>query len=111
MAQGRAALRIGDAAGARAALGQAVETPELLEGLAAASYVLFEYSRGVQEYERAYARYRSAHDGVGAARVARTLAYMYGSTAGDWAIAGGWLARAKALLADEPDVPSAAGSP
>ncbi len=102
VSQARTALRIGDATTARKVLEQATETPEVLEGLAAASYVLFEYERGIGEFERAYAAYRSAGDGVGAARVARTLGYMHGSTSGDWAVAGGWIARAKTLLADVP---------
>jgi DNA-binding CsgD family transcriptional regulator len=100
--QGRAALRAGDATTARAALEQASATAEVLEGLAAASYILFEYERGIEEFERAYAAYRAAGDGVGAARVARTLGYMHGTTSGEWAVAGGWIARAKTLLADLP---------
>jgi DNA-binding NarL/FixJ family response regulator len=100
--QARAALRIGDATTARSAFEQVPATPEVLEGLAAASYVLFEYERGIDEFERAYAGYRTAEDGVGAARVARTLGYMHGTTSGDWAVAGGWIARAKTLLADLP---------
>jgi DNA-binding CsgD family transcriptional regulator len=103
VSQARAALRIGDATAARSALEQVTATPEVLEGLAAASYVLFEYERGIEEFERAYASYRAAGDGVGAARVARTLGYMHGSTSGDWAVASGWIARAKTLLADQPD--------
>ena len=100
--QARAALRIGNATTARSAFEQVPATPEVLEGLAAASYVLFEYERGIEEFERAYAGYRAAEDGVGAARVARTLGYMHGTTSGDWAVAGGWIARAKTLLADLP---------
>src|SRR5215204_6396588 len=101
--QGRAALRVGDAAAARAVLESVPPTPAVLEGLAAASYVLMEYPRAIDEQERAYAGYRQAGDGTGAARMARTLAYLYGSTANDWAVAGGWLARAKTILVDHPD--------
>ncbi len=102
VSQARAALRIGDATTARAALDRVPPTPEVLEGLAAASYILFEYERGIEEFESAYAGYRATEDGVGAARVARTLGYMHGTTSGDWAIANGWIARAKTLLADLP---------
>ncbi len=102
ISQARTALRIGDAAKARAALEQVPATGEVLEGLAGASYVLFEYERGIAEFESAYAAYRAAEDGVGAARVSRTLGYMHGTTSGDWAVAGGWIARAKTLLADQP---------
>jgi len=99
---GRAALRVGDAGAARAAFEQADPTPEVLEGLASASYVLLEYPRAIDEFERAYASYHRTGDGVGAARAARTLGYLYGSTAGDWAVASGWIARAKTLLSDLP---------
>jgi DNA-binding NarL/FixJ family response regulator len=103
VATGRAALRVGDAGGARALFEQVEPTPEVLEGLAAASYVLIEYPRAIAEYERAYAGYRAANDGAGSAKVARILGYLNGSTAGDWAIASGWIARAKTLLGDLPD--------
>ena len=99
---GRAALRVGDATGARAQFELGDLTPEVLEGLAAASYVLLEYPRAIAEFERAYAGYRQQGDGAGSARVARTLGYMYGTTAGDWAVAGGWIARAKTLLSELP---------
>ncbi len=55
---GRAALRVGDATGARAQFELGELTPEVLEGLAAASYVLSEYPRAIAEFERAYAGYR-----------------------------------------------------
>jgi DNA-binding NarL/FixJ family response regulator len=100
---GRAALRVGDATGARAELEQGDPTPDVLEGLAAASYVLSEYPRAIEEFERAYSGHRQQGDGAGAARVARTLGYMYGTTAGDWAVASGWIARAKTLLSDIPE--------
>src|SRR4051794_13240189 len=99
---GRAALRVGDGTGARAQFQLGDHTPEVLEGLAAASYVLLEYPRAIAEFEQAYSGYRHQGDGVGSARVARTLGYLYGTTAGDWAVAGGWIARAKTLLSDLP---------
>jgi DNA-binding NarL/FixJ family response regulator len=103
LARGRDALRVGDAAGAREAFARAEPTPAVLEGLAAASYVLMEYPRAIEEFERAYAGHRTAGDGAGAARVARTLGYLHGSTAGDWAVASGWIARAKTLLGELPE--------
>ncbi|HSV37388.1 MAG TPA: hypothetical protein VLI04_01390, partial [Nocardioidaceae bacterium] len=103
MDSGRASLRIGDASAARAAFEKLDATPEVLEGLSAASYVLFEYPRCIDEMERAYSGYHLVGDGGGAARVARTLGYLHGSTAGDWAVASGWIARAKTLLAEETD--------
>lgn len=102
LATGRAALRIGDAETARQAFLAAPRTAAALEGLSTASYVLMEYPRAIDELEAAYAAHREAADGVGAARAARTLGYLYGSTAGDWAVANGWISRAKDLLVDDP---------
>lgn len=103
IAQGRTALRRGDAVSARAVLERADPVPEATELLATASFVLFEYERSLREMESAYAGYRAAGDGAGAARVARMLGGMHGSTSGDWAVASGWIARAKTLLGDLPD--------
>ena len=102
VATGEAALRVGDATGARAAFGQLDPTPEVLEGLATASFVLLEYTQAAQELEAAYAGYRAAGDGAGAVRVARLLGGVYGSAVGDWAVASGWISRAKSLLTDLP---------
>ena len=49
--EGQAALRLGDAGRARAAFERAEQSPEVLEGLAAASYILFEYPRAIDEME------------------------------------------------------------
>jgi DNA-binding CsgD family transcriptional regulator len=106
VAQGREALRVGDPVGARSAFEEALTdgaSGAALEGMSAASYVLLEFSRSIDEMERAYAAFRSHHDGPGAVRTARTLGYLHGTTTGDWAIAGGWIARAKTLLVDQPD--------
>jgi DNA-binding CsgD family transcriptional regulator len=100
---GRAALRVGDAVGARNAFEQVEPTAEVLEGLATASFVLFEYDRAARELEAAYAGYREADDGGGAVRVARMLGGVYGSAVGDWAVANGWIARAKGLLHEVPE--------
>jgi DNA-binding CsgD family transcriptional regulator len=102
VARGRAALRRGDAVAARVAFQQAGAAPEALEGLATASFVLLEYPRAIEEMERAYAAFRAAGDTGAAARVARTLGGMHGSTGGDWAVANGWIGRAKTLLSDHP---------
>jgi len=112
IADGLAALRRGDAVAARAAYAEALSAQqasgtgvngEVLEGLASASFVLQEYPRAIEEMEQAYAAYRAASDGSSAARVARTLGGMHGSTSGDWAVASGWIARAKTLLAEHPE--------
>lgn len=103
IAQARAALRVGDATTTRRILEQVEPTGELLEVMAAASFVLLEYPRSIDEMERAYAAYRAAGDGAGAVRTARTLGGLHGSTAGNWAIANGWIARAKSLMSESPD--------
>jgi DNA-binding CsgD family transcriptional regulator len=103
LARGQSALRIGDAVSARDALSRAPRTPAVLERLSAASYVLMDYPRSIEELEEAHAGYRAAGDGAGATRTARTLAGLNGTTTGDWAIASGWIARAKSLLGDPPD--------
>jgi len=105
-AQGREALRAGEPDGARSAFEEALTagaSGAALEGMSAASYVLLEFPRSIQEMERAHAAFRSEQDGPGAVRTARTLGYLHGTTSGDWAIAGGWIARAKTLLVDQPD--------
>ncbi len=100
--RGRAALRTGDATGARELLAVLDPTPDVLEVMAAASFVLLEFERAIDEMERAHAGFRAAGDGAGAARTARVLGGMHGSTSGNWAVAGGWIARAKSLLSDDP---------
>lgn len=99
----RAALRAGNAAATRLALEDAEPTGEVLELRAAASFVLLEHGRAIEEMEGAYAAYRAAGDGAGAVRTARTLGGMNGSTGAGWAVASGWIARAKSLMGDAPD--------
>jgi DNA-binding NarL/FixJ family response regulator/Tfp pilus assembly protein PilF len=106
--EGRAALRAGDAAGARRALEQALEespTGDVIEGLARVAYLELDFTRAIDDWERAYAAHRDSGDQLGAVRVARTIAYMYGSIVGDGAVMGGWLARAQTLLAGTGDSP------
>ena len=101
VAEGRAALRAGDAAGARRALDQAVgasSNGDVIESLARASYLELDYLTAIDGWERAYAAHRDAGDHVGAVRVARSLSYMYMAIVGDRAISSGWLSRAQTLL-------------
>jgi DNA-binding NarL/FixJ family response regulator len=103
LAEGRAALRAGDAAGARRALEQALATSpsgEALEGLARAAYLALDFRKAIGEWERAYAAYRAVGDQLGMVRVARTLSGVYLTIVGDRAVSSGWLARAQTLLAD-----------
>jgi len=102
ISEGRTALRLGDAAAARAAVDPLREADErrgdVLEILARADYLDLAFADAIQGWERAYAAHRAGGDQLGAIRVARTLAGMYHSVVGDLAISGGWLARAQTLL-------------
>jgi len=102
LAEGRAALRAGDAAGARRALeraGAGTQSGDVIEGLARASYLDLDFTTAIEQWKRAYSAHRRSGDHVGAVRVARTLACMYGMVVGDWAVSSGWMARAQTLLA------------
>ncbi|MCW2779670.1 MAG: hypothetical protein JWR35_119 [Marmoricola sp.] len=106
MSEGRAALKRGDADAARGAFTDALETGSraaALEGLAGAFYLGQDSLKAIDRYEQAFAGYRTIGDGAGAVRTARTLGCLYGTVVGDWAIAGGWIARAQHLLDDVDD--------
>jgi tetratricopeptide (TPR) repeat protein len=77
IAEGRAALRAGDAGVARDAFERALAESangDVLEGLARTSYLELDFPEAIAGWERAYAAHRNAGDPVGAVRVARTLA-------------------------------------
>jgi len=104
VAQGYEALRTGDSTGARRAFEAVAPEPPngaVVEGLARAAYLDHAYLPAIEPWVAAYEAYRGGGDGVGAIRVARTLAYMYLSILGDAAVMRGWFARAVSLLADE----------
>lgn len=107
IAAGRAALRAGDAVGARNAFEMVADGShgDVIEGLARVSYLEMHFDQAIEGWERAYAAHRVSNDHVGAVRVARTVAYMYLALVGDWAVGSGWLARAKTLLTNSPDSP------
>jgi DNA-binding NarL/FixJ family response regulator len=103
IAEGRRALRSGDAAGARAIFeraGAESARGDVLEGLARAAYLDLDYAEAAERWEQAYAAHRAADDLMGAVRVARMLAYVHGTVVGDRAVMSGWLARARTLLGD-----------
>jgi DNA-binding CsgD family transcriptional regulator len=103
---GRAALRVGDAATARGAFERALAdgtSGDALEGLARAAYLDLDVAEAIGLWERAYAAHREAADHVGSVRVARTLGYMHGSVMGDMAVSSGWMARSERLLDAAPD--------
>lgn len=100
VAQSRAAIRAGDAAGARrllAGIPDGEGLGDVTEVLARASYLDLDFSAAIEGWERAYACYREAGDRAGAMRVARTLSGQYGFVVGDFAVSAGWLARAQTL--------------
>ncbi len=101
--EGRAALRRGDGAGARLIFERNVDedtSGAVIEGLANAAYLELDYAPAIDGLERAYAIYRDTGDHVGAARTARSVAYLHGTIVGDPAVMRGWLARAETLLGD-----------
>ncbi|HEX5090469.1 MAG TPA: LuxR C-terminal-related transcriptional regulator [Nocardioides sp.] len=71
--------------------------PEELERQGRAAYVRHDYDAVIDLWERAYAGHRAAGDDAGAVRLARDIASLHGVFRGDWAVAGGWLARARRL--------------
>jgi DNA-binding NarL/FixJ family response regulator len=74
-----------------------------LEAEARARYLDLDFPAAIETWERAYAAYRAEGDAVGAVRIARTLSGMHGTITGDAAVMGGWLARAKTLVAATGD--------
>jgi|SoiMetStandDraft_5_1073268.scaffolds.fasta_scaffold00029_13 DNA-binding CsgD family transcriptional regulator len=101
IADGRAALRVGDAATARTSFEAALAlgpNSAALEGLGFADYLAMDFDEAIDLWQQSYAGYRADGNGAGAVRVARMLGYMYGIVVGDWAIGSGWIARAQHLL-------------
>jgi LuxR family transcriptional regulator, maltose regulon positive regulatory protein len=76
------------------------ETPEALEGFAAASWWLDDVDAAITARERAYLLRRERGETVEAARVAGFLAWDYGAMRGVTAVANGWLQRARRLIED-----------
>jgi ATP/maltotriose-dependent transcriptional regulator MalT len=108
LAVGRDALDRGAWDEARAHLAASVaerETPEALEDLGLAAWWLDEPALTFDSRERAYALYRERHDARGAARVAIWLVWDYLAFRGDFAVASGWLERARRLLVGKHDAP------
>ena len=105
-AEGRRAFEQGDAASSRRAFEDALgegETGELLEGLARALYLEVDYRAAIAAHQRAFLAYQGEGDGLGAARAARLLAWLHVNVYGDFAVAGGWLARAEEVLGEADD--------
>jgi DNA-binding CsgD family transcriptional regulator len=100
-AEGHEAFERGDAEASRRAFEAALaerESGELFEGLARARYLRVDYPGSIEAHERAFAAYTREGDALSAARAARILSWLHVNVHGDFAVAGGWLARAEALL-------------
>jgi LuxR family maltose regulon positive regulatory protein len=106
-------LAVGGDALARAAWGEAraafesalarEETPDALEGLSWAAWWTGETEILFNARERAYTLYRSRDDRLGAARMATWLGTDSVDFRGEFAVGGGWLSRARRLLAGFED--------
>jgi DNA-binding CsgD family transcriptional regulator len=83
-----------------AALEQDAQRPEALDGLGRALHFQAEYARAIDLTERAFAAYLRAGRGVEAADRARWLAFLHGAVNANMSAAGGWMARAEAVLED-----------
>src|ERR687898_1312183 len=103
IAEGRGAFERGDAEASRRAFEHALsegDSGELLEGLARALYLGVDYPGSIDAHERAFTAYMREGDALSAARAARILSWLHLNVHGDFAVAGGWLARAEALLGE-----------
>jgi ATP/maltotriose-dependent transcriptional regulator MalT len=74
------------------------ETGESLEALARDVYAKADYRGAMDIYEQAYTAYRNEGDLLAAARCARTAGWMHGWLFGEYAVFGGWMSRASAIL-------------
>src|SRR5688572_9387768 len=76
---------------------------EAEERVAEANYVALDFAAAADGYERAFAAYRKEGNVRGAGRVARMIGWVRGNIQGDWAVSGGWNARACAVLEEAPE--------
>jgi ATP/maltotriose-dependent transcriptional regulator MalT len=101
VAQGAAALAVGDWAGARRHFEASLdceETPAALEGLSDALFWLEEIGQSIERRTRACLIYQESGDACRAARAALWLAMSYFSALSNGAAGNGWLQRAERLL-------------
>ena len=74
------------------------QSGELLEQEAEERYRAVDYRGALALYEQAYRAYRDEGSRLGAGRVARVMAWLHANVYGEWALAGGWIGRARTLL-------------
>jgi tetratricopeptide (TPR) repeat protein len=101
LAKGREALAAADFETARSCLEQAGERQETLEVIEALSEVAHfegDYERAIELKERAFAAHQRDGNRVGAANIARWLAFLHGTFHGNFSVASGWMGRAETLL-------------
>src|ERR671923_1171963 len=99
------ALHAGDWEGARAAFEAELasgETAEGMDGLGRALWWLSDISGAIGAWEGAYTAYRRDGSDERAAHVALLLSREHAEALGNQALANGWLARARDLLAAHP---------
>jgi DNA-binding CsgD family transcriptional regulator/putative sterol carrier protein len=104
--QGWEALRAADWQTARSCFERALDradSAEGLDGLSQAVHFMREYELATELKERAFAAYRQEGDAVKAADTARWLAFLHGTYEGNFAVASGWMGRAKTMLEAVPE--------
>jgi DNA-binding CsgD family transcriptional regulator/thioredoxin-like negative regulator of GroEL len=102
--EARAALVAGEWKKARRHLEASIaarETPEAVEDLGLTAWWLDDAPLTFEARERAYGLYRDRGDARGAARVAIWLVWDNLAFRGDFAVASGWLERARRILGDD----------
>jgi DNA-binding CsgD family transcriptional regulator len=112
VSEGQAALARGDGAAACRAFEAALgirESAASWEGLGRVRYLALDYAGAIAAHERAFVAWKREGDRLGVARVARTVAWLHLNVSGDWAVAHGWLARARSVLLEAPDNTSERG--
>ena len=86
-----------------AALADGDTSGEARDGLARARWWLSDIPGAIGSWEDAYTTYRRSHADEEAAHVAVLLSREHAEALGNHAVANGWLARARGLLAGDPD--------
>ena len=74
-----------------------------LERQAEDRYRAVDYDGAIGLYEQAYLAYQDDGDRLGAGRAARVMAWLHANVHGDWAVASGWIGRARTLLEEAGD--------
>ena len=108
LAEGYGYLERGEAAAAKAYFTHAIaaeRTPEGLEALGMAAWLLRDEETVFAAREAAYELYRQRGDRLSAGRVAVWLTQDSATLRGELAVANGWLSRARTLLHDSPQAP------